>query len=278
MTPSVSQGTPAKAAQPQRVVVVSHSSFVYWWPVWVVGFLMALLTYFFGHQVAFVPTGTIAERDARVDGYDGRRDVLIAPAGRPLPAAATEVKQPRLFMTISNNLGIIWTLTLCLVAVVTNVHLQARRALILMAVLVAVSLAFALFGWWDALFRLVQVFEIHITGLGYLCISALLFVVWFLIELLHDRQTRLVFTPGELRVRTGLGRRERVYDTHGLVIELNRAAPIRHWLLGFGSADLVVHTSGAEPTRLEWPNVFRPARKVAQIQSMITGHAVVRPQ
>jgi hypothetical protein len=31
--------------QPQKVVVVSHSPLFYSWPVWAVGFLLALLTY-----------------------------------------------------------------------------------------------------------------------------------------------------------------------------------------------------------------------------------------
>src|SRR5271166_3188997 len=89
-----------------RIVVVSHSPFFYWWPVWVVGFVMALLSFVYGHQVAFVPPGTVAERNARVDGYEGKRDILIAPPGRPLPGVpnTVDLKQPRLLMVISNDL------------------------------------------------------------------------------------------------------------------------------------------------------------------------------
>jgi hypothetical protein len=113
-------------SRPAQVVIISHSPLFYWWPVWAVGFLMAGWSYWYGDQVAFVPPGTVAERGARLEGHDGLRDVLIAPAGRSLPAAddPEELKQSRLRMTSSNNPGIIWAMTLCLVIVLTHVHLR----------------------------------------------------------------------------------------------------------------------------------------------------------
>ena len=69
---------------PREVRVVAHTMLFYWWPVWAVGFLMAGLTYWEGYQVAFVPPGTVAERERRIEGYEGPRDILIAPAGQPL--------------------------------------------------------------------------------------------------------------------------------------------------------------------------------------------------
>src|SRR5262249_18855525 len=74
--------------RPRQVVIISHSPLFYWWPVWVVGFLVAGWSFWHGDQVAFVPPGTVAERGALVEGHDGPRDVLIAPAGRSLPPAA----------------------------------------------------------------------------------------------------------------------------------------------------------------------------------------------
>ena len=84
--------------RPTEVVIIAHSPLFYWWPVWVVGFLIAGLTFFFGDQVAFVPTGTVAKQGVHVEGIDGARDVLVAPAGRRLPAASDpdELAQPRL--------------------------------------------------------------------------------------------------------------------------------------------------------------------------------------
>src|SRR5262249_45886248 len=40
-----------------ELIVYSHSSLLYWWPVWAVGYLVALLTYLNGrqHQIGDIP-------------------------------------------------------------------------------------------------------------------------------------------------------------------------------------------------------------------------------
>jgi len=264
----------------QRVVVVSHSPFVYLWPVWAVGFLMAGLTYAFGHQVAFVPPGTVAERDGRVDGYDGRRDVLIAPAGRPLPEAPEQfgVKQPRLRMLLGNDGGIFWALTLCLTLVATHVQIRRTRSMVVVVGLLATAVLLSVLGWWDAIVRAIRILEIHITATGYLSISLLLLIAWAVIYWVFDRQMRMVFTPGQVRVRTASGAGETVYDTHGVTVKLNREALIRHWVLGFGSGDLTITTAGANPMQFEWPNVMRAAEKLREINSIVVQPEVVRAQ
>src|SRR5215472_18006286 len=119
-------------ARPTEVVIISHSPLFYWWPVWAVGFLVAAVSYWQGDQVAFVPPGTVAERGVRVEGQDGPRDVLIAPAGQSLPAAADpdELKQPRMRMARSNNPGVIWAVTLLLVILITHVKLRGVWSLV----------------------------------------------------------------------------------------------------------------------------------------------------
>ena len=37
--------------RPPQVVIISHSPLFYWWPVWVVGFLMAAVSYWQGDRV-----------------------------------------------------------------------------------------------------------------------------------------------------------------------------------------------------------------------------------
>ena len=171
--------TPTADDRPLQVVVVSHSSLFYWWPVWAVGFLMAALTYLHGHQVAFVPPGTVAQRAAHVDGFDGPRDVLIAPAGQPLPVVAEsdDLKQPRLLMVASNNPGIIWALTLCFVVVLTNVPLRGLWSLVTIMVVIFTTILFAILGLWDPILRAIQVIDIHLTGFSYLSISLFLLVI-----------------------------------------------------------------------------------------------------
>jgi hypothetical protein len=164
---------PSVDNRPQELVVVSHSPLFYWWPVWAVGFMMAGLTYWNGYQVAFVPPGTVAQRGTRVEGFDGPRDVLIAPAGRALPveSESDELKQPRLLMVASNNPGIIWALTLCLVIVTSNVPLRGMWSLLTIMVVGFTTILLAILGLWDPILRAIQVIDIHITAFSYLSIS-----------------------------------------------------------------------------------------------------------
>jgi hypothetical protein len=276
---SATQPAPATVdPQPEQVVIISHSPLFYWWPVWAVGFLMAGLTYVYGFQVAFVPRGTVAERGRQVEGIDGARDVLVAPAGRPLPPGtdAEELKQPRLRMAASNDLGIIWALTLCLVILVTNIPLRGVWSLMVITAIIFSAIVLALMGLWDPILRAVRVIDVHITGVSYLSISLFLFAAWLITVLIFDRMVYMVFTRGQVRMRTAVSQGETVFDTRGMVVERHRDDLFRHWLLGFGSGDLTVRTGGANTRQLELPNVLGIGRKLALIHTMLQEREVVR--
>lgn len=40
---------------PHEITVISHSNFFYWWPVWLVGYIMAAVTYAANNQVQVSP-------------------------------------------------------------------------------------------------------------------------------------------------------------------------------------------------------------------------------
>jgi hypothetical protein len=258
-------------ARPGEVVIISHSPLFYWWPVWVVGFLMAALSYLEGNQVAFVPSGTVAKQGVQLAGYEGPRDVLIAPAGAPLPAASNseELTQPRLRMAQSNNPGVIWAMTLILVIVVTHIKLRGAWSVVAIILLVAATVVLAVLGLWDPLLRALRLIDIHINAFGYLSISLALFVIWLVTFLVFDRLTYMIFTRGRLRVRKAIGEGEKVFDMRGMVFKRHRDDMFRHWLLGFGTADLTVFTSGANAQQIEMPNVFGIGHKLGLINTML---------
>jgi hypothetical protein len=257
--------------RPAEVVIISHSPLFYWWPVWAVGFLVAAVSYWQGPQMAFVPPGTVAERGVQVPGHAGPRDILIAPEGRPLPAADSpeELNQPRLRMTTSNNPGVIWALTLCLVVVVTHLQLRGVWSLIVITFLAFTTVLFAVLGLWDPILRALGVIDIHINAFGYFSISLFLFLIWLLTFVVFDRLKYMVFTRNRLRVRKAVGEGEKVFDMRGMVFQRHRDDMFRHWLLGFGTADLTVFTSGANSQQIEMPNVFGIGRKLALIHTML---------
>jgi hypothetical protein len=260
------------------VVLISHSPLFYWWPVWAIGFLMAALSFWGGYQVAFVPQDTVAERAQYIEGQDGPRDVLIVPKGQSLPkeSDSEELKQPRRRMAVSNNPGILWAMTLCLVILITHVHLRGVRSLLALAFIIIATVLLALLGWWDSIFRAVGIFDIHITAFGYLSISLFLFVMWLLAFFVFDRMTYMIFARGQLRVRMAIGDGETVFDTRGMVVQKHKDDLFRHWLLGFGAGDLTVSTSGPSPKQFEMPNILGVGRKLSLIHTMLQEREVVR--
>jgi hypothetical protein len=254
-----------------EVVVISHSPLFYWWPVWVVGFVMAAVSYLEGLPVAFVPSGTVAQRNVAVPGQPGPRDVLIAPEGQQLPADTNtdELKQPRLKMTTSSNPGIIWAMTLILVVIATHVKLRGTWSLVVIGFGAFATVLLAVLGLWDPILRAVQIFDIHMNAFGYLSISLFLFVIWLVTFLFLDRLKYMVFSRSRLRVRKAIGEGEEVFDMRGMVFQRHRDDMFRHWLLGFGTADLTVFTSGANAQQIEMPNVFGIGRKLSLIHTML---------
>ena len=88
----------------------------------------------------------------------------------------------------------------------------------------------------------------------------------------------MVFSPGQLRVRLEIGSGETAYDVMGMMVEKRRDDLFRHWVLGLGSGDLIVKTSGANAQQFDMPNVLFIGRKVRLIQEMLQEREVVRGQ
>src|SRR3954454_15757497 len=83
-------------------------------------------------------------------------------------------------MMASNSPGVVWTLTLCFVVVITHVHLRGLWSVIAILVLGFTTVLLAVLGLWDPILRAVRVIDIHINGFDYLSISLFLLVVWLL--------------------------------------------------------------------------------------------------
>ena len=76
------------------------------------------------------------------------------------------------------------------------------------------------------------------------------------------------FTPGQLKVCLEIGGGETAYDTQGMTIEKKRDDLFRHWILGLGSGDLTVRTSGAQAHVFEMHNVMFVSAKLKEIEEM----------
>ena len=72
-----------------------------------------------------------------------------------------------------------------------------------------------------------------------------------------------------------VGTGEVAYDTLGMVVAKRRSDLFRHWLLGFGSGDLLVKTAGAASQQFEMHNILFVGNKLQLIQQMLQTREVV---
>jgi len=272
---------PAIKFAPSEIRVISHSNLFYWWPVWFVGFLLTLLTLFDGHYMVIVPGAAVALKDAAVTAEkDGKpisyskSDVIVLPKGH-MSAAGETIDQPHLHVANSSGYGVLFATVLLLVIFITNVPLRGLWSIIAIGLIVLLSIIFQLAGFWEHILRGLSLLDIRINAAGYFLISSLLFGLWLFTMLLFDRQIHMTFTSGQLKVSTEIGGGEKVYDAVGMTLEKQRSDLFRHWLIGLGSGDLIVRTSGAQTHQFEMPNVLFIARKVRAIEDLLREKSVV---
>jgi hypothetical protein len=294
---------PARPPEAKEVTVVSHSNLFYWWPVWAVGFLMGILTWFDGHgnYLVVVPQGTegymVSEEDktfpvavprdtklyrnaeGTVKDFEGNsspiqdRDVLVLPPNVHVPKGKPQPFE-HLHIARSPRYGVIFATVLLLVIVITNVPLRGLWSVVVIVTVILMSVIFALAGWWDAILTTLSWLDIRFNAGGYFFISGVLFAIWLISLLIFDRQIYMIFSPGQLKVCTQIGGGERVFDASGMKLEKQRSDLFRHWVLGLGSGDLIVRTSGAGMEHLELDNVLFIGKKTEQIERLMKTKAV----
>jgi hypothetical protein len=283
--------SPAPARQmPREILIVSHSTLFYWWPVWAVGYLMALISlpWFTGESAFLAPdpeffksaTGSVTTETIK-DGITKsetvafeKRDVVLASKAKDAKHASPPISQAPHIST-SKNLGVLFTLVLLVVVFITNVPLRGLWSVIVIIFIVALVVILGLLGILDTLLNIFFFLDIRITLGGYVVISTVLLGLWLVIFLLFDRQIYMVFTPGQLRVKLEIGDAETAYDTTGMTIQKQRSDLFRHWILGLGSGDLIVRTAGAQGHQFDMPNVLFLGRKVREIEDMLRSRQVV---
>jgi hypothetical protein len=339
-TPSAPNPVPAHAAAavPETVTVISHSTLFYWWPVWAVGFLMAILTFIDNHRMVIIPEEkdnefivyydkdpntdegkkkanviAVAPKNSRVvavtddegklvahlypnkprvvavsektelrrpDGgtepVEKGQDVVIpgAPTAK-ISSGGTKDSTKLLEVSRSPRYGVIWATFLLLVIFITNVPMRGLWSVVIIVTIVLMSIIFALAGWWDTIFYYLGLLDIRINAGGYILISSILFGLWLITLLFFDRQMYIQFTPGQFKVCTEIGGGERVFDATGMKLEKQRSDLFRHWILGLGSGDLIVRTSGAANEHFDLPNVLFIGKTVERVEEMMKRKAVV---
>lgn len=268
---------PGTAADPKvdKVVVYGHSNLFYWWPVWAACFVLAGWTYLDGHQMAAVPRKSETVGQVMIEGYSEPRDAIVAPPGKHFALAPGSNKPAQADMTVAgrNGPGVIFVLTLLVVAVVSTITLRGLLSVIAVIGIVAVGLAFALLGWWDDVFRFFGGLDIRFNAAGYLALGIPLFAVWAVVTFVMDRQHYVIFEEGQILYVLDIGDGVKVVDAAAASVEKKRGDVFRHTLLGFGTGDLLVRTRDGVLIDLE--NVFNINSKLRTIHSKLQEKAIV---
>jgi hypothetical protein len=223
---------PASRAQPD-IKIISHSNIFYWWPAWVAGFVVAMLSYIQGRDVAIAPE--IVER--------------VHP---------------------SNNPGIFFIAVLVLLIVFTTTKLRGIYSALTVVTAAFFVVLFAWFGWWDEILRFIPQLTARANMGFYLLFSTLLLVVWLLAFFVFDRLTVWRIRPGQLIEERMIGGQARSFDSNGLVFEKRGQDLFHDIILGFGAGDLTLTISGAHQETIEIPNVLFVDRKVKAIERLIS--------
>jgi hypothetical protein len=231
MTHPTAAETAGKVVRSHEITIFSHSNIFYWWPVWVVGYLFAFLTWWHGTKATF-----------------GDVEVLVHP---------------------SKNLGVIFTATFLLVMLMTHIAVRGIASITVIVTLIAVTLFLAYMGWWETILHALGKLAIYMNLGFYMFFSSAVFLVWALAMLIFDRLDYWVVHPGQIVHHTVFGDGEQSFDTRGMSITKLRSDLFRHWVLGLGSGDLHIATTGAMAKEFVVPNVLFVGSKLERIQELV---------
>lgn len=288
-TPS-SAGAPAAPtppAGPREIKLISHSTLFYWWPVWVFGFFMALWTSVEGHRFAVLPP------DARITTIDDKAETktyllktkattLPDPLAKSISASdQNAAESDKVFPThVSQRawLGSLYVVILVVTVFITNVPLRGLWSFMVILAIIVLSLVITVFNGWDDLYERVAALKVYINLAGYLTISTAIFIIWAVATFIFDRRTFIVFMPGQIKVCEHIGASVRTYDAVGVTFEKQRDDLFRHYILGFGSGDLVVRTAGAERHEIRLQNVLGIGWKLGPVEDLLREKTTVAVQ
>jgi hypothetical protein len=247
--------------------VVSHSSLIYWWPVWSLGFIMVVISIANGGRLAIMPASTSVKSVVNGQGFESFN---VALSGKPtqslLNAAAAETGAQAFPYHIEPNttFHLVYAIMVLVVILATSVTLRGLWSVVNVMALLMLALVFSVFGWWGAIGRELSGLHLYVSAAAYLFASIFLFLYWLAVVLVFDQRQFIIFSPGQIIVHREIGDRQSVYDTSGVTVVKRRNDFIRHRLLGLGSGDLIVSTSDGRH-EFELPNVLFADAKVREI-------------
>jgi hypothetical protein len=228
---TVSTISDISAAKVNEVVVISHSNLIYWWPAWLFGYGMALVTAIQGQTV---PTmGTIS------------------------------------YIHPSNNPGLLFIALIMGLIVFTNARLRGIYSVMTLLSAAFIAVLFAWFGWWDDILSFIPQLSAKANLGFYLVFSTALLIIWLLSALVFDRFSYWRVRPGQFSQVSLIGGGTQNFDTQGMRFERREQDYFRHIILGLGAGDLVFYGKEFDSGSIIIPNVAFISKKATDIERLI---------
>ncbi|MCI0700951.1 MAG: hypothetical protein L0241_07705, partial [Planctomycetia bacterium] len=189
-TPAASGSAPPGAPPPKReITLISHSMLFYWWPIWLLGFIMALMTLVEDHRLAVMPNGvTVAKvkEDEKyayyelgvVKGAETKSLTEAVERSKPVPGAQTAAEPFPTRVSQKVWMAPLFCVVLLLTVVITNVPLRGLWSFLVLLMFLVIALLISLIpDGWDKLLTTVGHLHIYINMAGYLFIATVVFIL-----------------------------------------------------------------------------------------------------
>jgi hypothetical protein len=276
-TPPSSPLPPLEPPKRKEITLISHSMLFYWWPIWVLGYVMALITYFDNDRLAIVPSKSRLEihKDDQIEGdYTVYRLAVKNPPTQSLQNAEKVTKTPgeegdifKARISPKPWMGPIFCVVLLVTVVITNVPLRGLWSFLVILLIIVLVLLISIMKGWDSLLAAIFHLHIHINMAGYLFIASAVLFLWLISVFIFDQRTYMTVEPGQIRLCEHVGASIRNIPAAGVEFEKQRDDLFRHWLLGFFSGDLIIHLADKQQIRL--PNVLWISWRLEEVQQLL---------
>ncbi len=284
----------------EEIRIYGHNMIFYWWPVWLVGFVLTVFTWVQGEEATYTVDQKEGTKTAQVSTDNGEGTLASeddsqsqpdegAPTEREegAPAASESASddseetaapaaedsaavKAQLLIHPSKTLGLIWILVFFVILVFTHFHLRGIASAILVLLIILTVLSLQLLGVLDDFFASIGLLAVHMN-LGFFLVTSLgLFVLWGLSFYFFDRFTYWKVSPGQITECHLIGEGQTTYDARGMVVEKVREDIFRNWILGFGSGNLELSLTGARKHSIIISDVLKVGDRVDDIQRLVS--------
>jgi hypothetical protein len=222
---------PARSTAASEVIIFGHSWLFYWWPVWVIGYVMALLSW--------------------------------------LHPVAVQVGGANVVFSSHRDLGVVYALILLLMILLTTTSMRGLVSSVVVLCVAFLVLLFAYLNWWTEILSWFGQQPVYMNLGFYLFVSTGLLLIWLLVVGVFDHLSFWRIRAGQVTHEYVWGAVESSYDTDNMVFTKQQADLFRNWILGFGSGDLQMQTMGGRGVVAKVSNVLFLNARMTRIQRLI---------